>query len=48
MQESTEGGGRSEYFNLILKDYIPDLFDKYSLSNGFTNWKDKTFNSDSI
>ena len=41
MQDSTDGGGRSSYFNYILKKYCPSLFKKYCLDDGFTESSEK-------
>lgn len=42
MQDSTDGGGRSSYFNYILKNYYPSLFEDYSLDDGYTDYSEKT------
>lgn len=41
LQDSTDGGGRSNYFNYILKEYIPNLYEEYSINGGETSYSEK-------
>jgi len=38
MQDSTDGGGRSGYYNYVLANYYPTLVESYSLDNGYTDY----------
>ncbi|GEM_PF-2809981 len=41
MQESTDGGGRSNYYNYVLKEYLPNLYDKFSIDGGSSSHSEK-------
>lgn len=41
MQDSTDGVGRSSYFNYVLKEYIPALYKEFSISGGRTSFSCK-------
>lgn len=42
MQDSTDGGGRGNYFNYILKEYLPNWLEEFSIDGGETSYSERT------